>query len=226
MNAQIDPAAAIAYSKLALTGSVVNADIAPAAAIAYPKLNLAASIASTDMAAGNKRTVSTLAGGPPASPSTGDIWIATAVDANGTCWQFCYNSAETTYKWEFIGGLEVLTGPVNGSVNSATLVAITSSPTLTLARAGDYFVRWGFWQANDGASASCALTVGVTNTPCTGLVELDYTLQSSGIGNGSFTQGIATGIAASTTLNMIGKGSGTSVSLTGLQFSVVPRRII
>jgi hypothetical protein len=37
-NADIDPAAAIAYSKLALTGLVVNADIAAAAAIALTKI--------------------------------------------------------------------------------------------------------------------------------------------------------------------------------------------
>jgi hypothetical protein len=50
-----------------------------------------------------KTTVGTLAAGPPGSPVTNDIWLATDVDANGTCWQFRYNSAEATYKWEFIG---------------------------------------------------------------------------------------------------------------------------
>lgn len=43
--------AAIAYSKLNLTGSIVNADVSASAAIAYSKLNLATSIVNADIAA-------------------------------------------------------------------------------------------------------------------------------------------------------------------------------
>jgi hypothetical protein len=70
-------------------------------------------LAQTNMASGNKVTAQAWASGPPSSPADGDIWIATAVDSNGTAWHFRYNSGETTYKWEFIGGppvrVEVLT---------------------------------------------------------------------------------------------------------------------
>lgn len=52
VNADINSAAAIAYSKLALTNSIVNADINSAAAISYSKLNLSASIVNADIAAG------------------------------------------------------------------------------------------------------------------------------------------------------------------------------
>lgn len=48
-NNNIDPAAAIAYTKLALTGSIVNADISASAAIVYSKLNLASSILNSDI---------------------------------------------------------------------------------------------------------------------------------------------------------------------------------
>jgi hypothetical protein len=51
VNADVAAAAAIAYSKLALTNSIVNADIAAAAAIAYSKLSLANSIVNADVAA-------------------------------------------------------------------------------------------------------------------------------------------------------------------------------
>lgn len=51
VNADINAAAAIAYSKLSLANSIVNADIAAAAAIAYSKLNLANSIVNADIAA-------------------------------------------------------------------------------------------------------------------------------------------------------------------------------
>lgn len=49
VNANVDPAAAIAYSKLALTGSIVNADINASAAIAYSKLALTGSIVNADV---------------------------------------------------------------------------------------------------------------------------------------------------------------------------------
>lgn len=48
-NTQVDAAAAIAYSKLALTGSVLNADIAAAAGIPYSKLSLTNSLVNGDL---------------------------------------------------------------------------------------------------------------------------------------------------------------------------------
>lgn len=49
VNADINSAAAIAYSKLSLSNSIVNADISSSAAVAYSKLNLAGSIVETDI---------------------------------------------------------------------------------------------------------------------------------------------------------------------------------
>jgi hypothetical protein len=49
VNADINSAAAIAYSKLALSNSVVNADIATTAAIAYSKLSLTGSVVNADI---------------------------------------------------------------------------------------------------------------------------------------------------------------------------------
>lgn len=51
-NAQVNNSAAIAYSKLNLSASIVNADIASGAAIAYSKLNLSNSIVNADIASG------------------------------------------------------------------------------------------------------------------------------------------------------------------------------
>lgn len=45
-------AGSIAYSKLSLTGTIVNADISGSAAIAYSKLNLAGTITNSDVASG------------------------------------------------------------------------------------------------------------------------------------------------------------------------------
>ena len=49
-NANVDSAAAIAYSKLSLGSSIVNADISASAAIAYSKLSLDTSIVNGDIA--------------------------------------------------------------------------------------------------------------------------------------------------------------------------------
>jgi hypothetical protein len=51
-NANVDSAAAIAYSKLSLGANIVNTDISATAAIAYSKLNLASSITSSDIVDG------------------------------------------------------------------------------------------------------------------------------------------------------------------------------
>jgi hypothetical protein len=48
-NSNISASAAIVYSKLSLSNSIVNADINSAAAIAYSKLNLASSIVNADV---------------------------------------------------------------------------------------------------------------------------------------------------------------------------------
>lgn len=60
-NNEVSASAAIAYSKLALTNSIVNADVNAAAAIAYSKLNLTASIVNADIAAGAAIAYSKLA---------------------------------------------------------------------------------------------------------------------------------------------------------------------
>ncbi len=49
VDADINSAAAIAYSKLSLSGSIVNADISASAAIAYSKLSLSNSIVNADI---------------------------------------------------------------------------------------------------------------------------------------------------------------------------------
>lgn len=52
LNADINAAAGIVYSKLSLTNSILNADIAAAAGIVYSKLSLTNSIVNADVAAG------------------------------------------------------------------------------------------------------------------------------------------------------------------------------
>lgn len=111
--------------------------------------------------------VSDFASGPPSSPSSGDIWIAT-VDANGTRWQFQYNAGSASaYKWEFIGGSPVLLQDTSGSKFVNTLSATWQqiyTGTIATAREGDYFVTT-LGEANMQNTSGVreqAMTVGYT----------------------------------------------------------------
>ena len=115
--------------------------------------DLAGLVARTTLAAGFQQTVGTLAAGPPGSPTTGDMWIATAVDSNGTSWAFQYDSTQTTYKWIFIGGpaVEVMVDTSETSVSGTYADLATVGPSFTLARGGDYIIEQGV-QVNGSVS--------------------------------------------------------------------------
>jgi hypothetical protein len=107
-----------------------------------------------------KITTSAISSGPPSSPSDGDIWIATGVDARGTRWQFQYNAgSSSSFKWEFIGG-PPLAGTFGGAVTNlfsgSGTVDLTSGPTLTVPRSGDYVVRVGCFMQNNGTYSGAA----------------------------------------------------------------------
>jgi hypothetical protein len=82
---------------------------------------------------------------PPASPSDGDLWLYQADISAGVDWLFRYNAGSASgYKWECVGGSPVLSGPA-GSLNTTTTgyTDLTSGPTFTTPRAGDYRLSWG-----------------------------------------------------------------------------------
>lgn len=93
---------------------------------------------------GPQITTSALSGGPPSSPTDGDIWIASAVDANGTRWMFQYNAGSASlYKWEFVGGppARVVVGTFEFTTTTGSWVDTTTvGPSYTTVRAGDYQV--------------------------------------------------------------------------------------
>jgi hypothetical protein len=131
-----------------LNGNVDDFNVKVAAGIARSKLNLtAALIQPGDFAAGSKITTSTLAGGPPAAPADQDIWIATAVDANGARWVFQYNAGSASaFKWEFLGGsnLAAVVATAEATTSGVFTDLATSGPSVTIARAGDYEVGLGY----------------------------------------------------------------------------------
>jgi hypothetical protein len=85
---------------------------------------------------------------PPATPIDGQIWAMLADASNGVVWLFRYRAASTSpYKWEFVGG-----PPLNDTrdvhvytaqtvyVGNPTNIEANGVPTLTLQRAGEYWV--------------------------------------------------------------------------------------
>ena len=86
-DAEVSASAAIAYSKLNLSASIVNGDINGSAAIAYSKLNLSASIVNADIATGAAIAYSKLALSNSVTASditTGVADQSTIVGGNGT----------------------------------------------------------------------------------------------------------------------------------------------
>jgi len=184
LNKNVDPAAAIAYSKLALGTSIVNADIAGAAAIAYSKLSLANQVVNADIAAGAAIAASKLAAYPtdvtkalkgdgtwakvptvtyaltsnaPASPGDGDIWIAVDSLTLATYqWMFRWNNGSSnTDKWEFVGGPPQRTFlSTSENVASAAYVDLATVVSLTNARAGVYDIYHGADSTTDGGTGT------------------------------------------------------------------------
>lgn len=150
-------------------------------------------------------TTSTMAGGPPGSPADGDIWIATAVDANGTRWQFQYNAGSgSASKWEFIGGRPVLV-EVTAAENTASggYVALTTAgPAITLARAGDYDVAIGATMYNNTNNCGSRMSYDIGGTAAVDadnvLFDQSPTTNSSGVS--AYRPRPKTGLAAATTL--------------------------
>jgi hypothetical protein len=128
VNADVDAAAAIAYSKLALTDSIVNADIDSAAAIAYSKLDLAGSVKSSDVNSEAATSGYVLV----ANGSGGASWLSTAGTITGTASRAAeFNgsgnlvaSSVTTTELGYVSGV---TSAIQTQLNSkATTSALTT----------------------------------------------------------------------------------------------------
>ena len=148
VNADVDAAAAIAYSKLNLTSSIVNADVNASAAIVYSKLSLSNSIVNADINASAAIVYSKLS--LSNSIVDADINSAAAIAvsklASGTANQVLISNATPTPAWTTLSGdatnvLGVLTVakingasvPSAGSLTTGNVLQVTGSSALGYA---------------------------------------------------------------------------------------------
>jgi hypothetical protein len=177
-------------------------------------------------------TTSLFSAGPPASPVDGDEWIALAVDTgnlsttNGTVWRFRYNaSSGSSYKWEFLGGPPLVSGMSgNLTTSSTTMVALTSGPSITTTRGGDYACEIACLAQNNAASNN-AVAINLANVG--GTIFTNWSLPAtSGFLAKSAAQGLAAALAASTVLTLQAKtSSGVSTIFTEGFIKITPVRI-
>lgn len=121
-------AGSIAYSKLSLTGTIVNADVATSAAIAYSKLNLATSIVNADIATGaaivdtKLATISTAGKVSNTATTATDANTASAIVARDASGNFTAGTITAN-----------VTGNVSGSSGSTTgnAATVTTNANLT-----------------------------------------------------------------------------------------------
>ena len=171
VNANIDPAAAIAYSKLNLTNSIVNADINSSAAIAYSKLNLTGSInlasdvtGTLPIANGGTGQTTQTAAFDALAPSTtkGDLIvhngtdnIRVAVGSNGQVLQADSTTASGV-KWASSSGT-----PVTGFFAYASAdQALNASDTALTVNTVDFDTNSGY---NTGTAEYTIPTTGFWN---------------------------------------------------------------
>lgn len=171
-NAQVATAAAIAYSKLNLTSSIVNADISGSAAIGISKLaSYPADSTKYLRGDGTWVAISSGPGAPatslPGSPTDGQQAILTdSTSAPTYAWLLQYST--TASKWIFIGGsaahAEVATA--EGTTSTSYTDLATAGPSFTLPRTGSYRVQIGFQGSGttngDGLLAAVKLGAAAT----------------------------------------------------------------
>lgn len=210
-------------SALSVAGAPVETQVHAAATYSTP-----ASVATAIAAQGlPKITASAMSGGPPASPNNGDIWIATAVDTNGTAWQFRFNSgSSSTYKWQFIGGAPLFSGVI-GSLNLSTTgqTDLTGGPTIALPRSGDYLVDIGV--TIDAGAGQTEATFGIKGSTSGVLANFAILIPGSpAFWQVNYGTDLVTGIAPQTlNITCAIATSGVATAFTAGQLKVTPVRI-
>lgn len=232
LNKNVDPAAAIASSKIDFTGgnALTNAAIAGAAAIARSKLDFGSGLVNADISTSAAIAVSKLAsltGGLtttiPGSPTDGQIILFTdSTSAPTYFWLLMWANALS--KWLFLGGTpqytEIATSETTSSLTYAALA--TAGPSLTVVRAGDYYVTLGSTNLINGNIA----TFHSYDIGGTGAVDADA-LHQQGLATtgGAYQRTRLKTLAAGTALVSKYKVTSGTVPWESRWMSILPRSI-
>jgi hypothetical protein len=229
LQQKIEKAAANGYASLDSGGKVPLAQLPPGSNGQWLKTSGGAAVwaAITPADVGTaKITTSGIAGGPPASPSNGDIWIAAGVYLGQNPWAFCYNAGSgSPYKWEFIGG-----GPVvvridtSEATSSGAIVDLaTPGPSFTVPRAGDYHVGVTVG-VTQGSAVS--FSAGAFVTPAN-VVSAQTMVNGAGSGwqASAHGEGVMLAVAAATLLKVQYNTGAGQVSFFNRTLTVLPRNV-
>jgi len=171
-NANVDSAAAIAYSKLSLGTSIVNADISATAAIAYSKLSLGTSIVNADVSATAAIAYSKLSLGTSivnadisASAAIVDTKLATISTAlkvsNSATTATNANTASAIVARDASGNFSA--GTITASLSGNATTATTATTANALATGNNYQVNsLGVGTASSGTAGEIRATNNIT----------------------------------------------------------------
>lgn len=196
VNADINSAAAIAYSKLNLSSSIVNADVAVGAGISYTKLGLSGSITNSDIAstasiAITKLAASTISGislGNNLSTLTFGTYLtgtsyngstAVTIATNATS----ANTASTIVARDASGNFSAgtITATLSGNASSASSASTADQiKTISTATNATHYIT--FVDANNGSSTSETLytDAGIYYNPSTNDMNITGSFTASG----------------------------------------------
>ena len=178
VNADVNSAAAIAYSKLNLATSIVNADVSATAAIAYSKLNLAASVTSADIVSVKQSQISDFVFTTEAardaaitSPTEGMRAYLTAPTipaATGDTYAGVPTGIQTIYNGSVwvcvteIGATTNTTGTTGSTSYTPTLTGGGTNPSVTLVTGTQALVSLSVSLNNDATLSIPAMSFAVS----------------------------------------------------------------
>jgi hypothetical protein len=187
-NTQINASAAIAYSKLNLSSSIVNADISGSAAIAYSKLNLSNSIVAGDLTAGSVTTA-----------KLGTITDGITLDQSGTG-----------------STLEVKAGGIsNTQINASAAIDLSKLAALSTGKALQSNASTGFIEVSSVTNTELGYVSGVTSAIQTQLNAKAPSASPTFTGTSSLSSGTNT-VEEQYSSGLTITGSQTAAAITGL----------
>ena len=230
-NAQVDPAAAIARSKLDFGSGLANTDIAAAAAILRSKLDFGSGLVNADIAAAAAIAQSKIA--PvnyattlPGSPTDAqETILVDSTTAPTYAWRLRYNS--TLAKWQCIGGVPKIVTVATPEAGTATAYGnlATNGPDFTTPVAGDWQITV---QARITAESGSNIAIMSYDVGATGALDIDAAQGNIATPERPTLSGISekAGVAASTLIRARYKNlNATSLTYADRRLIIIPKTV-